>query len=374
MNNQDINHIQQEARIKLHLKKQLEDDQPLFRELSIKLSAKTNISTKRDYIKVASNIFKKLGNTESMPSLVYADTVVSKIQEAKKLSTLRKRARSVSYVSSEIFIKKYEDAYNHFNSQNVVLANNILSSRIYEVYKKLAVINSSIYRGGWTPKAKRQSKKTMLRLLPNNWREMMAQRLEDGQFKLPALAQLITGARPSEVAKGIQFDREGNRLRVTINGTKVTGKSGQPERSFDIPNHPIKNMVLDYMDNQVDKNKLLIQVNKANSLTTHLRALGYKIWPDLKKAITCYTSRHAIASDCKLAISQGADPDLASKVLGHYVDKTASYYGSLFQSGGISLAPSNVIVSRPIKNKQKIKNNLRKTPGQNKKARNRKMH
>jgi hypothetical protein len=98
-----------------------------------------------------------------------------------------------------------------------------------------------------------------------------------------------------------------------------------------------------------------------------MRSIGKKLWP-AKEAITVYSARHAMAADCKSAShNPGTDPDLASKVLGHRVDKTASYYGSLFQSSGISVAPSNVMVTHPVKNKSKVKNSLRMTPSQLKK-------
>ncbi|MEK9939895.1 MAG: hypothetical protein VW548_02860, partial [Methylotenera sp.] len=100
-----------------------------------------------------------------------------------------------------------------------------------------------------------------------------------------------------------------------------------------------------------------------NSLTTHLRLQAERIFPTHNQSITAYSSRHAMAADCKKASRDGVDKDLASMVLGHSVDKTACYYGSLFQSGGISMAPSNIRVSRVVKNKQKHRLSKRKTPG-----------
>ena len=55
-----------------------------------------------------------------------------------------------------------------------------------------------------------------------------------------------------------------------------------------------------------------------------MREVGMKLWPRRKENITAYTIRHAMAADCKAAITQGADPNLVSQVLGHVVDKTAS--------------------------------------------------
>lgn len=76
------------------------------------------------------------------------------------------------------------------------------------------------------------------------------------------------------------------------------------------------------------RNEMIVKVTHGNSVTTHLREAGKKLWTGRKESISAYSARHAIASDCKKAIADGADPDLASQVLGHIVDKTASYYGS----------------------------------------------
>ena len=71
-----------------------------------------------------------------------------------------------------------------------------------------------------------------------------------------------------------------------------------------------------------------------------------------------------MAADCKQAIAEGADPDLVSQVLGHVVDKTASYYGNRYQSGGRSMVPLDVTVTKPIKHKSRARNEARKSNGE----------
>lgn len=117
---------------------------------------------------------------------------------------------------------------------------------------------------------------------------------------------------------------------------------------------------MDFMDiSDETRNRLPVAVNHGNSLTTHLRSKAKALWPARKESITTYSARHALAADCKKAIHDGADPDLVSQVLGHVVDKTASYYGSISQSGGISVAPTDVVVPKGIRHKAKERNKRR---------------
>ena len=102
---------------------------------------------------------------------------------------------------------------------------------------------------------------------------------------------------------------------------------------------------------------------QGNSVTTHMRSVGKKIWPLKKEAITVYTARHAMASDCKAAVDNGASKDLVSQVLGHIVDKTATYYGTRFHSGKGSVAPSEIVVPKPIKHIYPGRSVKRKTDG-----------
>ena len=65
-------------------------------------------------------------------------------------------------------------------------------------------------------------------------------------------------------------------------------------------------------------------------------------------------------SACEAEIADGADPDMVSQMLGHIIDITTSYYGVLFQSGGISIAPTEVVVPNAIKQKMRA-HNLRRS-------------
>jgi hypothetical protein len=321
----------------------------------------------RDYWETAKRIFGEDPDTKKMIPPTTAITVFNAVKKANKLSTLRKSARSVRYVATEWLKHKADCAEISMKAGKWSEVERIVTDASFVVLMQLAKMMPAEYRKNWTPQSCRKSKKVSLSRLPKDWREQMAEAGPEGQFMIPMLVALMSGVRPAELEYGVKLKRFQDQLTVHIKGAKVTKYAGQTAREFTIANHPVKDRIIAYMDTQENKNELLVKVDCGNSVTTYMRAIGKKLWP-AKEAITVYSARHAMAADCKSAShNPGDDPDLASKVLGHRVDKTASYYGSLFQSGGISVAPSNVMVTHPVKNKSKAKNTLRKTPSQLKK-------
>ena len=136
-------------------------------------------------------------------------------------------------------------------------------------------------------------------------------------------------------------------------------RAGQEYRQFKLAYHPLTDLLIKLLKEN-GQSEMLVKVDKGNSVTTHMRAIGKRIWPRRKESITAYTARHAMAADCKSAIVNGADPDLVSKVLGHCVDKTSSFYGNRFQSGGTSVVPSDVQVPREVRQKSKERNERRR--------------
>lgn len=315
-----------------------------------------------DYEKVAANVFGTYPDTSILIPPVDASLVIQKVSSCNKVSTLRKQVQSILPICKRMLFEKYEEAINEFKKGKADIGEMIVMHPSFKTLITLSEMRAAEYRKVETPKVKRESKKSSLTKLPHDWREILADTLPVGHFTCPALALLLSGARPAEIERGIEFVQIGHRLRARIWGAKITENGGQPWRSFDVADGFIKDILLDYVDPERQEQSFCIKVKNGNSLTTHIRDLCRKIWPDHKQDVTCYTARHAMAADCKRAIINGADPDLTSKVLGHRVDKTASFYGSSFQGGGVSLAPTNVKVSRPVRNKQKLKNGARALP------------
>lgn len=280
-------------------------------------------------------------------------------EKAKTVSTLRKYARSVRHAALKALnalLKKIDTAQRAGQWDEV---ERIVSSEMFHAYTVLTQMMPADYQVGWEPERKRHGKKSSISQLPDDWREQMAAKVE-GQFRIPSIVALLTGCRPAEVERGVLIERIDGALYITIKSAKVTKKAGQEQRRFRIADHPLTNILMDFMDiSDETRNRLPVAVNHGNSLTTHLRAKAKALWPARKESITTYSARHALAADCKKAIHDGADPDLVSQVLGHVVDKTASYYGSISQGGGISVAPTDVVVPKEIRHKAKERNKRR---------------
>ncbi|MEK9939894.1 MAG: hypothetical protein VW548_02855, partial [Methylotenera sp.] len=174
--------------------------------------------------------------------------VIKKVQATGKVSTIRKRATAINLVSAHWLNLECKKAETAIANQDYEKAEKILSKESFSILLALSKLKPSDYRKDWKPTEIRESKKKSLRGIRKDWREYMAMHLPEGQFRLPALAAFLTGCRPQELEKGITFIRIGGRLRVRIRGAKITQDAGQAWRCFDIAKHPIKQLMLDYMD------------------------------------------------------------------------------------------------------------------------------
>lgn len=362
MNDKDINlKVVEASRVKRVLDL-LKDAQGVAERTRKKEPSRLSEKSLMDYEKVAANVLGTFPGTSILIPPIDASRVIQKVSCANKVSTLRKQVQSILPICKKMLFKHYMAAMKALKKGKFDVAEMIVMHPSFKALTILSELRAAEYRKVGTPKVNRKSKKSSLIKLPPDWREILADSLPEGHFTLPVLALLLTGARPAEIERGIEFVQVGHRLRARIWGVKITEKAGQPWRSFDVADGFIKETLLDLVDPERQGRSFCIKVKNGNSLTTYIRDLCRKIWPNHKQDVTAYTARHAMAADCKRAIINGAHPDLTSKVLGHAVDKTASFYGNCFQGGGVSLAPTNVKVRRPVKNKQKLKNSARAFP------------
>lgn len=313
----------------------------------------------RQYEKTVRNLFGTDPATGKLIAPSDPALVIAAVQTAGTVATLRKRARSLRYAALKALSALLKLADRAQRAGNWHEVERIVSLNSFHVFTVLAQMMPTDYRQGWEPIRRRHGKKSSLLKLPKDWRKQMADEVH-GQFRIPAIVALLTGCRPAELEKGVLIERVGDHLYATIHGAKVTDKAGQEQRRFRIADHPVTNLLIGIMTiSDETRDAMTVKVECGNSVTTHLRSVGKKLWPKRKETITIYTARHAMAADCKAAIHDGADPDMVSQVLGHVVDKTASYYGARFQSGGISVAPTDVVVPKAIKQKVRERNHQR---------------
>lgn len=316
------------------------------------------------YVKDAKRIFGVDPNTNLIIYPQDANTIIDTVRLAGTKATLRKYARSVRHVALNTLSDQLKQADLAQRKGDWAKVENVISQPQFTAFTDLAKMMPADYSVDWVAPKPRRSKKLSLSRLPKDWRELMAAKSK-GQFRIPMMIALISGVRLAELEKGVQVKLHDNCLYVHIESAKVKENAGQGSREFKLAKHPITNELIEIL-HSADKTEMAVKVKKGNSVTTHMRQLGGKIWPNRKESITCYSARHAMAADCKKAIFDGADPDLVSQVLGHIVDKTASYYGNRFQSGGISVVPSDIKVPKVIKHKSKERNQARRRAGHEK--------
>ena len=306
-------------------------------------------NTEADYLKVAKRLYG-LNSEETIAPPRDPDAIIQKIRASKKASTLRKYARAVRHVALLELTRmlKMLDQVQRDNRYDLV--KKVVMQPEFDGYIKLASWLPENYKKNWKPQKKRKSKKVSLKKLPVNWREQMAEN-SSGQYHIPMLIIIATGCRPAEVQNGVQLKVIDGTLYAEINGAKVTERSGQEKRILKLP----ENTITEALKNYVLENdgKITVQVDKPNSVSTHMRSIGMKLWPKMKESITAYTARHAMAADCKDSEQSESVPDFVSKVLGHQADDTKSYYGTSSQSKSKAFVPVSVVVTTSIKHKIK---------------------
>lgn len=351
MKREDIYQLLAEA------KSALATTHPDAKSIKDKVDEKTNTQ----YEKCVRRIFgvTPLSGNLKLPS--DAKSIITKVRESKKKSTLRMYARSVRHISMQILQSKLKDADIAQRQGNWVEVERIVSLPSFKALTKLSPMLPAEYSENWEAESGRKGKKSSLLRLPKDWREQMCVRSK-GQFRVPMILCMLTGARPVEFEYGIQLRLTGDSLIVGILGAKVTENAGQKFRVFKLAKHSLTLELIKYLKFD-DKDKALVKVKNGNSITTHMREVGNKIWPRRKESITCYTARHAMAAECKQAVYEGANTDLVSQVLGHVVDKTATYYGNRFQTGGVSVVPSDVNVPRQVRRKTQQRSKERRSEG-----------
>jgi integrase len=205
-----------------------------------------------------------------------------------------------------------------------------------------------------TTKNPGNSKKKSLRKMPKYWREMMWDRCENYDYKGALAILQLTGARPSEIERGVTVigDETSEFLEVIIKGSKQgkAKKNGQAERSIfiDMRTHVYHRSAKDYLLSQVAENGYyVVQVN-AKRLNDCVRRISQELWPKKKNHITPYSYRHQISADLK---GEGTPPPKVSMVLGHGSSLSKKKYAGKRQARG-NTHIADVRCSQPVREPQ----------------------
>lgn len=204
--------------------------------------------------------------------------------------------------------------------------------------------------------ARRKSKRSDLKYLPSNWRDLLHRQLEGSKYELAYLVEAVSGCRPGELEKGVKviFSEESRLMTIRIdNGVKVTDQKGQPWReiTYRVDQCPLVRALFEVCRNVVpatERIETVVDIEKTTNWRAALSSAGQKLWPRLKFRICPYHLRNAAASDWK---SARLSEEEISAALGHCVNKTSSIYGQFqISQGGGGLAPVEVRAARLISN------------------------
>ena len=205
-------------------------------------------------------------------------------------------------------------------------------------------------------KSGKNSKKYLLRQLPQNWREVIIDQDFDSYDEARLLTLAISGCRPAELQHGIKWKLNKRGLTALVLGAKRKKFSGQKFRFLTFAPHlsPLHEKLAKIVGE--NGGELLVNVEVPKTLSNTLTRIGKKLFPKLKDNLTAYVFRHQFASDVKFDIAQAGSKlnleDLAS-ALGHSTDEMQQKYGHIKQSKGGGSGLVRVRAERAVRNKIK---------------------
>ena len=197
---------------------------------------------------------------------------------------------------------------------------------------------------GWN--ATISSKKRVLGKIRNihDWRTRLFQQVTPKHKSATAIC-ILTGCRPSEISRGVRIEladtSDGQRLIITIRGSKLTANSGQPERKMAIR---IDTDEAKHLAQLANDSSVTVTTHPANFCAAIIKA-GRLAFPNLRETVSPYVLRHALASDLKAA---NASLDVIAQILGHQATESQQAYGfAVSQSGGVHI--DGVRASIPVR-------------------------
>lgn len=192
---------------------------------------------------------------------------------------------------------------------------------------------------------KRVSKKRSLAGLPDEWRQTLAARLP--KYRLPFLVAAASGCRPDELEKGVLLSIQDEGIRIHIQGAKVTGKAGQPDRTIKVIMDGIDGSISSQIAAAINGGVDGVKIESGKLFSGAVRDAGRREWPNKKTDLSAYSLRHQFSADLKGA---GFSPIEIASLMGHVTTKTASYYGDSKQArGGLQIDKDIGLPLRQVK-------------------------
>lgn len=197
-------------------------------------------------------------------------------------------------------------------------------------------------------KGKRQHLGRLNRAYPD-WQERIYTAI--AKQHRPLVATLaVTGCRPDEFSKGVQFRIAEGLLISTINGSKTGSGYGQKVRTMEIePSTPMEKVLFSIVEQAGGTVELWPTASQRAIREAFRRAvikgLG-KTWAD---KVSQYSFRQQFAADLKRA---RLDKELIALALGHCSDMTQGHYGIARQGQkGVRRGLRHVEGTQPVKSR-----------------------
>lgn len=192
-------------------------------------------------------------------------------------------------------------------------------------------------------RSRKASKRGSLKRLPEDWREQIIVELKESD-RFQAVVLAVTGCRPAEYKAGVLLERDGDDLRVTIAGAKVSKLTGggQKERVmvFD-GSGALASWLLAHVDDHGGSMLASGDLGAWRKRFTRAAArLGFQ-------KISPYNLRHQFSGDQK---ARGWNDDRLSQALGHASARSRQNYGHKKQGRGGGGGLKAVTATRAVRN------------------------
>lgn len=188
------------------------------------------------------------------------------------------------------------------------------------------------------------------------WRDELFAVASDG-YRDALAVSLCTGARPAEIAKGVEIRRHAEGLQLTIKGAKVGATRGQPTRVLLVR---IDSAAARHLAGLADAGPAVVATN-AKRFSDATAAAGRRAFPSLRARITPYTLRHVAASALK---ASGVDSVALAEALGHRATRSQQAYGRACHGRREATGIIGVAASAPVRQTRRDPATaLRRMPG-----------
>jgi integrase len=193
-------------------------------------------------------------------------------------------------------------------------------------------------------RSRKASKRRSLARLPEDWQARVVGQLKE-EDRLPAVVLALTGCRPAEFRTGVLLEREGDDLKATILGAKVSELTdgGQAERVLVFDGQDVfARWLLDLVDQGGGR------IGAAGDLSAWRKRFSRAAARAGFKGISPYSLRHQFSSDQK---EGHGNNDRLSQALGHASERSRQHYGHSLQGKGRGGALKAVTASRDVRHR-----------------------